>query len=255
MRRDEVDLDALTAAQETAGLLPHAMSAYIAGLAPQMDTLPEKLRAAFNAARAKFTNGVDHLRVPETVAHLWVGFDCGLQCATELGAISAADADQLRADAWTALLDLAIAQAHRVEGERPTRRFLEVLAGLLDQNRVVLVAKPGRPEDLGEQDKRQFLGWSDGPFVYLLPDAVFGVVSRACRDAGEPFPVRQAALAAALDREGHTECASERHSKVERLGGKHRRVWKLRRASLDAVASPHDECEDDDVPDVTGSIR
>ena len=69
-----------------------------------------------------------------------------------------------------------------------------------------------------------------------MPEAVYGAVRRACRDTGEPFPVRPITVAAALTREGHLEHAPDRHSTVERLGGQPRRVWKLKRTALDAVA-------------------
>jgi hypothetical protein len=242
LRREDIDLDALSSAQATAGLLAQAMAAYIAWLAPQMDDLPAKLREIFNGARAMATQGTEHMRVPETVAHLYLGFDCALQFATEIGAITSGEAQQLRVEAAMALGDLATAQARVVEDERPTQRFLEVFSGLIDQDRVTLLPKWGTP-DFGRdrREQRQFVGWSDDDYFYLPPDAIFGVVSKACRDSGDPFPVRRQTLAAALVREGYLEPAPDRPTRVVRLGGKPRRVWKLKREALDEAMTQNDE--------------
>ena len=83
-----------------------------------------------------------------------------------------------------------------------------------------------------------------------MPEAVYGAVSRACRDTGEPFPVRPITVAAALTREGHLEHAAVRHSTVERPGGHPRRVWKLKRTALDAFA-PDAVRQADDITGVT----
>jgi hypothetical protein len=56
--------------------------------------------------------------------------------------------------------------------------------------------------------------------------------------------------ALAPTREGHLEHAPDRHSTVERLGGQPRRVWKLKRTALDAVAP--DDVDDGRHDDRTG---
>jgi hypothetical protein len=72
-----VNLPALTAAQETANRLPHALAGYIAWLAPQLPTLSSTLADGFAALRSRAATHGGHLRVPEAVAHLYIGVDLG----------------------------------------------------------------------------------------------------------------------------------------------------------------------------------
>jgi hypothetical protein len=81
------------------------MAGYIGWLNAQMDVLPGLLRETFEEARALATSG-GHLRVPETLAHLYLGVNTGLCYAEEIGACSAAQAEELRERAWAALLAL-----------------------------------------------------------------------------------------------------------------------------------------------------
>ncbi len=223
IKRDQVDLVALTRAQESAGLLPNSMSAYVLWLRAQMDRLPNILQTAFDFARAKAVMANEHLRLPEIVAHHWIGFDALLRFAVELGACSIAEADQLRLDGWQALLDCAAAQTTLLESERPTTQFLEMLAALLDEKRAILL--PRHDEDV-QRDPR-FIGWRDDEHLYLVPEKTFPAIMRGCRELGERFPLPRAATAVALRREGLTECEPKRNSKLVRIGRKPRRVWKL----------------------------
>jgi hypothetical protein len=216
------------------------MAAYIQWLAPQMDNLPDALRTAFDLARAKAMTGDEHLRLPAAVAHLWIGFDCGLQFAEQIGAIDAAAAKGLREEGWEALVELAATQARVLEGERPTQRFLEVLDALLVEGRVLL----GQKSDEDADRRPGFIGWQDVDFLYLLPEVAFRFIATTCRDSGETFPIRQDSLAKALAREGLTECSPGRHTKVVRLGGRNRRVWALKRTELEALVEIEQDDED-----------
>jgi len=73
------------------------------------------------------------------------------------------------------------------------------------------------------------VGWQDEEGLYLVPEAAHQAVSRFCRDAGEPFPVRRERLQKDLALEGLTECDPGRHTKKIRLGVITRRVLSLKR--------------------------
>ena len=92
--RSFVDMAALSMAQHTSAVLPHAMAGFIEWLAPQMDALPEILRQAFESVRHRATAGAEHLRIPGILANLWLGLDCGLRYAEEVGAVSGEEASR-----------------------------------------------------------------------------------------------------------------------------------------------------------------
>lgn len=200
----DVDLVALTEAQREAAQLPHAMAGYIAWLTPQMPTIPALLRKTFEGARARSIADGEHLRIPEVLAHLWLGLHCGLTCAEEIGACSASEAEDLRGQGWEALLSLGRAQGRLVEEERPTRRFLRVLLTLITQRRVLLLPRDEGGE--GFSDGPPLIGWQDEEALYLTPEAAVQAVGRFCRDGGEPFPFREERLKRDLAKEGLSEC-------------------------------------------------
>jgi hypothetical protein len=223
--RSAVHIAALSEAQSKASLLPNAMSGFIAWLVPQMDTIPDLLSLAFEGARCRATAGNEHLRIPGILANLWLGIDYALAYAVEVGATEGAEAGRLRARCWDALLNVGKRQAQSVEGERPSRRFLTVLATLLAQRRAVLLDRDSRPDS--HVGAAALVGRHDGEFIYLIPDAAFQAVARFCRDAGEFFPVRSERLLRDLNKEGLSDCAEGRNTTTVTLGGQKRRVVKI----------------------------
>jgi hypothetical protein len=231
-RREDIDLAALGQAQGEASRLPHAMTAYLEWLAPQMPTLPEMLKQTFEQTRAQASDQMAHLRIPEALAHLWLGLHCGLTFAEEIGACSRGEAEDLEGRCWAAFLELGGAQGRTLEDERPSRRFLRVLLTLVTQGRVAL---PQRESEDGWNPRVDLVGWQDDEALYLVPEAAHQVVSRFCRDAGEPFPIRRERLQKDLVLEGLAEREEGRYTKIVRVGGRVRRVLWLKRRAVVAL--------------------
>ncbi|MCS7227139.1 MAG: DUF927 domain-containing protein, partial [Gloeomargarita sp. SKYB31] len=132
VRKDTVDMERLSAAQREADRYPHALAGYILWLADNWEalaqTLPER-RRDFRAHILKTHTG--HRRVPENLATLYIGLDMALTYATEIGAITEREAEDWRERGWAALWGIAENQTGRIERERPTLIFLEVLSTLI----------------------------------------------------------------------------------------------------------------------------
>ncbi len=170
-----VNIEALTAAQAMASRLPHVMAGYIAWLGAQMPTLGQSLAEGFTAIRVRAADGAGHLRLPEAIAHLYLGVDLGLAYAVAVGACSGRGGDELRDQAWGSLLEISEAQGNLIETERPSHRFLKVLLTLLVQGKGVLFRR-----DAGDGDGRpDLLGWQDDEALYLLPEATWYASRRA----------------------------------------------------------------------------
>lgn len=227
-----VNLSGLAGLQTLSGRLAHAMAGYVVWLAPQMNVLPALLAETFSGTRARAFERTRHLRVPEALAHLWLGLHSGLQFAEEIGAIAPDRAAELRTHSSRVLVELGKEQSRLLEGERPSRRFLESLATLLAQRRAFLLSK-GETGSLPATDG--LLGWRDENQLLLLPDASFQAVSRFCREAGEPFPVRCGRLFLDLKREGLSDCDPERTLKGVRICGQWRRILALYRVPCEQL--------------------
>jgi hypothetical protein len=231
--RKVIDFDKLSVSQGTANLLPHALSGYIQWLAPQMSTMPAALTVAFAEARAKASTGSAHLRIPEALAHLWVGLDCGLSYASEIGACTRERAIELRQQGWKAFVDRAGTQSVLQDEERPVKVFLQVLSTLVVQKRVLLLQR----EHAIEREARDCpaIGWFDTDYIYLVPEAAFQAVSRFMREGGDVFPVSERTLRSDLVREEVAVGDKDRNTTSARVGGTVQRVLKLRRAVVEVI--------------------
>ena len=249
---DDVVLDQLTERQANAGRLAHGFAGYLAWLASQMDGLPATLGEAFETARANSAQEGTHLRHPEALAHLWLGLDCGLNFAQEIGAIDDTEAEDLRARCWEAMIERAAEMGRLVDEERPTKRFAEILATLVVQGRIVL-----QPREASRPMPRDdhFAGWHDADYVYLLPAATFRSVSQFARESGELFQVGQRKLQRDLVTEGIADHAEGRTTTTVRAAGIPRRMLRLKRVALTSLIGepfPDSGSGVTDVTDVTG---
>jgi hypothetical protein len=232
LRPGQVDLARLTTLQEKRDRLPHAMAAYLAWLAPQLGTVGKELRTVFEERRRRATREGQHPRIPGGIAQLWLGVEWALRFAVAVGAVTRVTADEHGARAWAALLEAGRDQARAVEGERPTRRFLDLVFSLCAQGRAALVP-PGA--DGGGLRGPVLVGWEDAGNFYLMPNAAFELVARACRDAGEPFATRQKMLWRDLQQEGLLSQVEKngRLTITKRLGGRVVRVLALDRGRVE----------------------
>jgi len=236
MHPGDVDLERLTAAQQEAGHYPQAMAGYLAFLAGQWEDLsdgaPAYLRALSDQARVDLNER--HLRLPEALARLFLGFTQGVEFAVSVGALTKAEAESLKARAWEALKKGSEAQAERVEKERPTLKFLEVLLGLLTQGKARLERRDGLPSHIGGGAAgEELLGWYDAEYLYLLGGPTYNRVARYMRDEGAFFPVKEATLRKYLLEERVLLPAEDGHNAdVIRIGGETKRALCLSRARV-----------------------
>ncbi len=96
------------------------------------------------------------------------------------------------------MVEIGKRQRMIVEGERPSRKFLEIIYTLVAQGKGQLRPKgPGLSVGDGV-----LLGWFDASDLFLLAEGSFQQVSQFCRASGEGFPVRETRLRRDLLREG-----------------------------------------------------
>jgi hypothetical protein len=233
LERAKVNVALLSEAQRMAHLLPHAMTGYVSWLAPQLSALHDALRARLEETRRRTIEKDKHLRVPEALANLELGLHYGLAYAEHVGACSPAEAEAQYYQAWEALVSLGRAQGRLVQAERPTLRFLHVLYALITQGKAYL-----SPKNTAEDDDRRgnLLGWQDSEYLYLIPEASFQAVVKFCREADEPFVIREGRLRQDLARENLIEPNEERrHTAVVRIGSRVERVLRLKRRACENI--------------------
>jgi hypothetical protein len=231
-KREQIDIALLTQLQGTAETLPHAMAGYVNWLAPQIPQLPALLRETFLGARDRAKLEGAHLRVPEILAQLWLGLQCALNYAEEIGACSRDEAEVYRDECWEALLVLGNDQVRLLEAARPPRRFLRMLLILVVQGKGLLLSKDSSPVG-SVLPGSSLLGWLDEEYLYLLPEAAYQAVAHFCRDAGEPFATTFEALKSELKDEGLSVVEKGRRTITTWVSGHSHRVLQLKRALVE----------------------
>jgi hypothetical protein len=224
----DVDKTALDVAQGESDLYRYAMANYIAWLGSRWGEISKSLPARWSEKRDDAMSAGLHLRLPGTVAWLYIGLEMGLTYARDIGAISQKEAQYTLARGWKALIELARRQGSRVDEERPANRFVEAFRALLTQEKLVVIDKDFRgPSDVIDfttnkpmalKPGQVFVGWEDHAYYYLVPKLVFEVVSEFYSRSGSPLTFKPNAVWADLLRLKMTEARPGRVDKTVRVG-------------------------------------
>ena len=231
-----VDLARLTAAQAEAHLYPGAMAAYLKDLAPRLEEVQEEIKDLWESYRIAFRSTA-HLRIPEILAWLAVGFELFLRFQVRMGGIKENQEYEFFKRAWGCFKVLGEAHARRIEGERPCLKFIAVLRELFYTGRIFAesvnfggVAPPGG-EALGWagselKAKNAFpVGWADENTLYLLSETAYRVVQEAIRAQGLFLGLGKNEMLAALAREGFIEPGKDgENTQVKKVQGSSKRV-------------------------------
>jgi hypothetical protein len=220
--KGDVNRDKLATLQHEAevGLPAQAMTGYIAWLARQDQSA---FKSRERELRAETTG--PHLRTPENIASLMLGVETGMRFAVESGVLSAQAAQAHQVEAWGALTRLAEGQEHFLRSERPADRFINLLQSVLSSGRAhVTTVEGGEPfhrEALGWREvawrgggdsgelpapvyrgQGRRIGWVDGEYLYLIPDAAYSEVQELARTQSASLEVTQDTLWRRLDEAG-----------------------------------------------------
>jgi len=236
VRPGAVDLATLSVAQAERSLYPHAMSSYIAWLADQLDALRASLPLALERHRkAARAEGQQHLRLPESLATLYVAWELAWRFALELGATDASAVEHWRVEGWRTLMAIGRRQQKQLVDERPTVRFLRILGEMLERHKVFFAELSDTP---GKKVGRQ-IGWRDAVHIYLLPGITYHAVVQYARDEGHSFTTSEHALRKSLAEDGLSVCNPARLTNLVRVADRPQRVLQLRRAAADRYLNSH----------------
>ncbi len=250
--RHDVDRDKLTEAQKLAadGVYTLAMAGYIRWLAHHMDTEPDypaTVRRLISDLRQKLTADGRHLRVPEASASLLTGWTTWLQYATMLGAVTDADAQQILAGVFTAMMQLADQQAAHAQEFSPAQLYIRALSAALTGGHAHLAAQGTglappdavnwgwQPQQHGmgidERPRGTCIGWlSDQGEIYLDPGAAYEVARDHTNRAGAPLATTKTTMTKRLREAKYLASTDIEHGHldvVRRVLGKSRRVLHL----------------------------
>ena len=220
-----VDTAALASVQRRLDVLPYALRGFI-----------ERKRGDF-AAHGRFEQlrehaaelGRLHTRLPENVAHLFLGLELGIGFALELQVLDENTAAQHLKAGWDVFMALAREHGRLIGEERPTQAFLAAITEALAAGKACLSDRQNGHPVLGEANpSAEKLGWADQDGIYLLPVASFAFASSRLSYRGG-IHLSERALHQMLEQKGYlVRDASEPERLVvnRRCQGKvHRILW------------------------------
>jgi len=141
----DIDLKRLTGCQAdgAAGLYAGAMAGYVQWLAPKIEQVQAGLKDLVARFRADVASPAMHGRTQDLLANLAIGLRYFLDYATDAGAVTKAQADQLWQRGWAALKQAGSRQTDHQTANEPTRRFAKLLARALASGRAHLADRAG----------------------------------------------------------------------------------------------------------------
>lgn len=220
----DIDTVKLTACQERAadGVYGRAMAGYVRHVARRLDDDEEGFRAGLKErhlkARAQAGAAGQHLRVPDMVASLFVGWSTFLDYAADIGAITADERAEISRRVWKALTAGAAEQQSYQTDADPVQVYLRAVKTAVVTGRAHFTSlsgdvppsadawgwkievRGGTPVDVPQGER---IGWVDGTEVYLDPSAAYEIARRHARAAGTELNVTEQTLRNRLREGGH----------------------------------------------------
>jgi Domain of unknown function (DUF3854)/Domain of unknown function (DUF927) len=271
----DVRVDRLTQCQTdaAAGLYAQALAGFVRWLAPRYEELHGQLRREAADLRDKARAEGRHARTPGIVADLALGLKYFLAFAVEIGAVAAAERDDLARRCWAALGEAAAAQARHVEAAEPCGQFLRLLAGVIASGRGYVAGPDGDAPAEAERwgwrnkavggDSRQepqgrCVGWVEDDNLYLEPEACFAEAQDLARVQGDSLPVGSRTLYRRLKEKGWLASWDEKRQRntIRRTleGVKDREVIHLHTSAL-SHSEPSEPSANPPEPHETGEKR
>ena len=253
-----IDLDILTQSQEDAatGLFAQSLSGYIKWLAPQIDSLKDRLpQRKLELRKLARKDTFSHDRTPDITASLTIGWNVFLEYALDVGAISESARQELEDRGWEAICGAAKAQRSHQANEEPAARFLELLSAAIAGGFGYVAHVDGnrQPEEFpsnwgwrsittGSAEHKHTewrpqgdkVGWVECDDLYLETNAAYAVVQKLARAQGSSLSVSQQTLWKRLAEKGHLASKEKKDRlKVRRnIEGKRRNVIHLKTNTL-----------------------
>lgn len=248
--QDTIDLERLSDLQWRTELLRVAMRHMIHGAAERYEPIVTGLKERKGQLVVEFSEkliGV-HGRTPGALASVMAGFEVMLGIASEVGACTEEEADQLRQRGFEALVALGQTQP-KTETIGPAEFYLKTLRAMVAQGARTLVAQHeplNTEKGIGDHtvEVRNAIGWRCGDEVCLLPALAWQAVVEFHRGT-TPYTVTDVHRALAEQNvllERDVEEGVQRHTARRSVGGGRHRVLVLPRELIEElveVSSPH----------------
>ena len=237
LKPDSVRFEELCKLQERQELLNRVMALFLQWLNGNYEAIKDGANSRLSQYREFFT-GAGHPRLATAFSQLMFGYSVLLAFLQDKEQLDQSSAAKMRDRAKEIFLSMCEQQSEKVDGERPTKLFVDLLAEMLDTRQVCLRNLNALENPAGTlfiSDKT--VGFRDRDYLYLIPKAVYAAVLQYYSRSGYTFPASPAALWKQFKDEGKLVCDDDRQDKRKTINGKTRRYVCLLASVLDDLES------------------
>ena len=200
----------------------------------------EELRIKYTLSRMTWSEKLKkegrpfHMRMPDTLACLSVGYEYLLEFFSDMGAIGTDGCDEKKelAERFAdTLFGIAMRQTRSAIEQSASHMYISKLMSLIESGDVSIVEKETRPD----MYPKNLIGFCDEKYCYVFLDASHRHVKKLCREQGEDFPFSGKQVAAALASENVIESKDGKNTFTRRFGGKSKRVMIMYRERISQI--------------------
>ena len=154
-----------------------------------------------------------HTRVPDTLAHLMIGFDFLLAFLNAKEEIGVQDMENYKQSFRNIIVTSSVRNNRIVENENYSYQFCDKLKSLLDSGRCS-VNFIGSDCDMNRKD---FIGFEDDNCYYLIMNAALSEVVKLSKEMGESFSIGKNSLIQQLVDDGIMVVKGKRNTTTVRV--------------------------------------
>jgi len=195
---DTVDFKALQTLQDNPEHFNKVMQLYLNWLINHWDEVDKASDEVLKFYRELFSDA-GHARLATAFSQLMFGFATFLCFAEEYGQIDADEKKALLSRAKMIFLDMCEKQNKKVESEKPTNLYIDLLKEMLETKRVRLVdlTKTQQEGDIISNPLmtgKTCIGYRDENYIYLTPQVAYTEVYTFYGESGYTFPATKSSL-------------------------------------------------------------
>jgi hypothetical protein len=226
---DTVNFDRLQELQDKPQHFNKIMQLYIQWVILHYEQLEKNCDDALKRFRKGFADA-GHARLATAFSQLLYGYSVFLYFCKDNGQINDETCSALLNKAQKIFLSLCEKQSKKVESEKPTNLFCELLSEMIETRRVSII-------DLKKSDtgniitSSKTIGYKDDEYIYLIPQVTYTEITKFYGESGYTFPASKTSIWKMLADEGKvtpdvTKSGVVRTDKRKKIGSKTARyIW------------------------------
>lgn len=237
LQPDTVNFAELQSLQDVPEHFNKVMQLYVQWIIEHYDQINTESDGLIKEYREVFSKA-GHARLATAFSQLLFGYTIYLLFLKDHGQLSESDGNSMIATAKSVFLEMCDKQSKKVEDEKPTVLFTELLKEMLETKRVT-VSDLRKVKTVGDDVINQptigkgHIGYRDDDYYYLIPQEAYTQVYKFYGESGYTFPASKTSLWKMFMDEGKVSPDVSRIDKRKKINGKYTRYIWLRANVLD----------------------